>query len=73
MREESFERKDTSTWAQKDRELYMDLVLNAAHESRQIKHLKAAIRDADKLERESMRIYVCRDRWVSKTWGKRRS
>ena len=35
--------------------------MGAAHESRNIKHLKAAIRDADKLERDSLNIYVCRD------------
>ena len=59
--EEAFERKDTSTWPQEDRERYSDFILGAAHESRNIKHLKAAIRDADKLERDSMNIYVCRD------------
>ena len=53
VREEAFERKDTSNWAQADREQYTNLVLQKAHESRNIKHLKAAIRDAKKLEEES--------------------
>merc|ERR1719424_2158067 len=61
VREEAFERKDTSNWAQADREQYTNLVLQKAHESRNIKHLKAAIRDAKRLEEESLRIFVCRD------------
>ena len=60
VRQEAFDTIDTSTWAQEEREKYANFVLRKAYESRNIKHLKAAIRDAERLENESLRIYVCR-------------
>ena len=61
VKSEAFERKDTSNMTQAEREEYVNMMLGKAVESRNIKHIKAAIRDAKNLERESMRIYVCRD------------
>ena len=52
---------DTSTWAQAEREKYANFTLRKAYESRNVKHLKMAIRAAEELERESLRIYVARD------------
>jgi hypothetical protein len=61
VREEAFDTMDTSTWAQAEREKYANFTLRKAYESRNVKHLKMAIRAAEELERDSLRIYVARD------------